>query len=56
MEPHIVMAVMGALIGATIGQLKSKTITQDLPRYLRDRLQKLLASFDRSAVSDKTEN
>ena len=54
MEPHIVMAVMGALIGATIGQLKGKTITQDLRRYLRGRLQKLLAAFGKHDVSDKT--
>jgi hypothetical protein len=56
MEIEIVFAVMGAMIGATIGQLNGDWITNNFLRYYRDRFQKIIGAFDRSDPGDNSSN
>lgn len=56
MEIEIVFAVMGAMIGATIGQLNGDWITNNFLRYYRDRFQKIIGAFDRSDSGDNSSN
>jgi len=54
MEPDFFFAVMGAMLGATIGQLNGDRITHNLLKYFRDRFQKIIEVFDRSDPGNKS--
>jgi hypothetical protein len=56
MESDFVFAVMGAMLGATIGQLNGDWITHNFLRYFRDRFQKNIGAFDRSDPGDNSSN
>ena len=54
METEIVFAVMGAIAGVTIGQLKSEIIADRLSKLLGKRFRKAAEVLNRSKSNDET--
>ena len=52
MEVDFVFAILGGIIGATIGQFKGDTITSRLSRYFGKRYQKVFGLFTSSRPTD----
>ena len=53
MEPDIVLAVMGAIVGVTIGQLKSQIIVDRFSKLLGNQFRKASELLNRSKSHDK---
>ena len=54
MESEIVFAVVGAIIGVTIGQINSETIAIRFSKFLRNRFRKAIGILNPSKSHDKT--
>ena len=54
MEPEIVFAVMGAIVGVTIGQLKSEIIADRFSKLMGKRFSKAAEILNRSKSNDET--
>lgn len=54
MEPEIVFAVLGAIVGVTIGQMKSEIITDRFSKPLGKRFRKVVEILNRTRSHDKT--
>ena len=54
MEPEIVFAVLGAIVGVTIGQLKSEVIADHFSKPLGKGFRKAVEILNRSKSYDKT--
>jgi len=54
MESEIVFAVLGAIVGVTIGQLKSEIIADRFSKPLGKRFRKVIEILNRSKFQDKT--
>ncbi|HXG68426.1 MAG TPA: hypothetical protein VNO70_25250 [Blastocatellia bacterium] len=54
MEVHIALAVMGAMLGATLGQIKGEAIADFLFKRIKVRAQSRSRLFRRNNTSDET--